>query len=180
MVLECTHYQFETIHPFLDGNGRIGRLLITLFLVEQKILDKPLLYISSYFEKNKELYYDNLHNTRVKNDMLQWIKYFLVGIEQTATLAVKTLSEIIQLKTKIEDNIRLTYGRRSNIALVLLHHLFENPFVTIEDVVTACDLSYKSANDLVKKVSDDKYLVEMTGQSRNRIFVFGQYLDLFK
>lgn len=178
--IAVAHYQFETIHPFLDGNGRIGRLLITLFLVEQKILDKPLLYISSYFEKNKELYYDNLHNTRVKNDMLQWIKYFLVGIEQTATLAVRTLSEIIQLKTKIEENIRLNYGRRSNVALVLLHHLLKKPFVTIEDVAKACDLSYKAANDLVKKVCEDKYLVEMTGQSRNRIFVFGQYLDLFK
>lgn len=178
--IAVAHYQFETIHPFLDGNGRIGRLLITLFLVEQKILDKPLLYISSYFEKNKELYYDNLHNTRLKNDMLQWIKYFLVGIEQTATLAVRTLSEIIQLKTKIEENIRLNYGRRSNVALVLLHHLLKKPFVTIEDVAKACDLSYKAANDLVKKVCEDKYLVEMTGQSRNRIFVFGQYLDLFK
>lgn len=112
--------------------------------------------------------------------MLQWIKYFLVGIEQTATLAVRTLSEIIQLKTKIEENIRLNYGRRSNVALVLLHHLLKKPFVTIEDVAKACDLSYKAANDLVKKVCEDKYLVEMTGQSRNRIFVFGQYLDLFK
>lgn len=177
--IAIAHYQFETIHPFLDGNGRIGRLLITLFLVEQKILDKPLLYISNYFEKNRELYYENLHNTRIKNDMLQWIKYFLIGVEQTATLAVDTLSKIISLKTNIEENIRFSYGRRSNVALMLLHDLFENPFVTIDDVTKTCNLSYKAANDLVKKMQEDEYLTEMTGQTRNRIFVFKQYIDIF-
>lgn len=177
--IAIAHYQFETIHPFLDGNGRIGRLLITLFLVEQKILDKPLLYISNYFEKNRELYYDNLHNTRIKNDMLQWIKYFLIGVEQTATLAVDTLSKIISLKTNIEENIRISYGRRSNVALMLLHDLFKNPFVTIDDVTKTCNLSYKAANDLVKKMQEDEYLTEMTGQTRNRIFVFKQYIDIF-
>ena len=178
--IAIVHYQFETIHPFLDGNGRIGRLLITLFLVNQKILDKPLLYISTYFEKNKELYYDNLHNTRVKNDMLQWIKYFLVGIEQTATVAVDTLSNVIRFKAQVEESIRLNYGRRSNTALILLHHLLKNPFVMIEDVAKVCGVTYKAANDLVKKMCDDKFLSEVTGQSRNRIFAFDQYLDLFK
>lgn len=178
--IAIVHYQFETIHPFLDGNGRIGRLLITLFLVNQKILDKPLLYISTYFEKNKELYYDNLHNTRVKNDMLQWIKYFLVGIEQTATVAVDTLSNVISFKSQVEETIRLNYGRRSNTALILLNHLLKNPFVMIDDVSNICEVTYKAANDLVKKMCDDKFLSEVTGQSRNRIFAFGQYLNLFK
>lgn len=178
--IAIVHYQFETIHPFLDGNGRIGRLLITLFLVNQKILDKPLLYISTYFEKNKELYYDNLHNTRVKNDMLQWIKYFLVGIEQTATVAVDTLSNVISFKSQVEETIRLNYGRRSNTALILLNHLLKNPFVMIDVVSNICGVTYKAANDLVKKMCDDKFLSEVTGQSRNRIFAFGQYLNLFK
>lgn len=92
------HYQFETIHPFLDGNGRIGRLLITLYLVSEKILEKPLLYLSAFFEKNKSLYYDNLTVVREKSDLLRWLKYFLVGIEQTATQAVATLSNVLQLK----------------------------------------------------------------------------------
>lgn len=98
------HYQFETIHPFLDGNGRIGRLLITLYLVSEGILEKPLLYLSAFFEKNKLLYYDNLTRVREKNDLLKWLKYFLIGMEETAAKAVNTLSAIIQLKTNLEHD----------------------------------------------------------------------------
>ncbi len=174
------HYQFETIHPFLDGNGRIGRLLITLFLVEQKILDKPLLYMSSYFEKNKELYYDNLNNVRVKNDMLQWIKYFLVGISQTATLAIDTLNLLLELKASIEEEIRTTYGRRASSALRLLQYLFQNPSVTVETTASACDLSIKAAGELLKKMQSSQFLIEKTKQNRNRIFVFDRYLQLFQ
>ncbi len=177
--IAIAHYQFESIHPFLDGNGRIGRLLITLFLVKEGILDKPLLYLSTYFEKRKDLYYDNLENVRLKNDMLQWIKYFLVGIEQTATKAVDTLSNIIKLKSETEEHIRSTYGRRSTTAIVLLHSMFKNPITTIEQAMNICNVSYKAANDLVKKLCDDGYLKEMTGQSRNRIFIFQTYMNLF-
>lgn len=174
------HYQFETIHPFLDGNGRMGRLLITLFLVEQKILDKPLLYMSSYFEKNKELYYDNLNNVRVKNDMLQWIKYFLVGISQTATLAIDTLNLLLELKASIEEEIRTTYGRRASSALRLLQYLFQNPSVTVETTASACGLSIKAAGELLKKMQSSQFLIEKTKQNRNRIFVFDRYLQLFQ
>lgn len=178
--IAIAHYQFETIHPFLDGNGRIGRLLITLFLVEQHILDQPLLYMSSYFEKNKQLYYDNLNNVRVKNDMPQWVKYFLVGIEQTATLAVDTLNKILQLKSTIEAEIRDTYGKRSNSALSLLQHLFQHPTVSVDMVSKVCNLSAKAAGDLVRKMQEGGVLLETTKQSRNRLFVFKRYLDLFQ
>jgi len=178
--IAIAHYQFETIHPFLDGNGRIGRLLIPLYLVSEGILDKPLLYLSEWFEKNKGLYYDNLSQVRTKNDMLQWFKYFLAGVEQTSTKAVNTLSNVLALKTKIEQEITADFGRRSNSALILMNALLENPFATIEKASKTCSLSYKAANDLVALMQQKGYLVEVTGQSRNRIFIFEQYLNAFK
>ena len=179
MRIAIAHYQFETIHPFLDGNGRIGRLLITLYLVKEGLLNKPLLYLSNFFENPKDLYYDNLSGIRTKNDLLQWIKYFLVGVEQTASLAAASLSEIIRFKEDLESRIRSIYGRRATIGILLLHALLRNPFVKVEDVTQICNVSYKAANDLVKQMCDDKILVETTGQSRNRIFVFDAYLSLF-
>ncbi len=177
--IAIAHYQFETIHPFLDGNGRIGRLMITLYLVSEGILDKPLLYLSLYFEKNKNLYYDNLSRVRTHNDMLQWIKYFLVGIEQTATLAVDTLSNILKLKESLENEMRSTLGRRSSSALNLLTALFKEPIITIDQAAKICKLSYKAANDLVTKMQESNYVKEVTGQSRNRIFIFEPYLNIF-
>ena len=178
--IAIAHYQFETIHPFLDGNGRIGRLLITLFLVKENILNKPLLYLSTFFERKKDIYYDNLNNIRVKNDMLQWIKYFLVGVEKTATIAVETLSQIIRFKDEMEEDIRARYGRRSTTAIVLMHKLLENPYTNVEDAAKACSVTYKSANTLIKDLCTDNYLKELTGQSRNRIFVFQKYMDIFE
>lgn len=177
--IAIAHYQFESIHPFLDGNGRIGRLLITLFLVHEGILDKPLLYLSAYFEQNKSLYYDNLTLVRTKNDMIQWLKYFLVGIEQTASRAVQALSAVLALKKKTEDEIRANFGRRSNSALKLLNELFRNPVTTVEQASRICDLSFKAANDLVGLFSKKGLLKELTGQSRNRIFIFEPYLNIY-
>ena len=178
--IAIAHYQFETIHPFLDGNGRIGRLMITLFLVNEGILEKPLLYLSEYFENNKELYYDNLTRVRTHNNMLQWIKYFLVGVEKTAANAVDTLSKVIQLKNDLESQINSGFGRRSNSALLLINILFRNPVTTIENAARNCSLSYKAANDLVRIMHEKHIVEEMTGQSRNRIFIFKPYLDIFK
>lgn len=174
------HYQFETIHPFLDGNGRIGRLLITLYLVSKGILDLPLLYLSVYFEKDKNLYYDNLTVVRAKNDMEQWLKYFLVGVEKTATGAVITLSQVLELKNKIETEIHANYGRRASSALTLLQALLINPVMTIEKAKQVCNLSFKAANDLATTMHESGYLKEITGQSRNRIFVFEPYLKTFR
>lgn len=177
--IAIAHYQFETIHPFLDGNGRIGRLLITLFMVDQKILTKPLLYLSTYFEKNKGLYYDNLTFVRTKNDMVQWLKYFLVGIADTAQKAAETLSNILLLKSDLENSLHQVFGRKTQSASALLQSLFKQPIVHVRVVEEITGLSYKAANELVNDFVEAEILVEMTGQSRNRLFVFKKYLDLF-
>jgi Fic family protein len=177
--IAIAHYQFETIHPFLDGNGRIGRLLITLFLVDQKILSKPLLYLSTYFEKNKGLYYDNLTFVRTKNDMKQWLKYFLVGIAETAEQAVQTLSGVLQLKIDLEKKIIHDFGRKSQHGTVLLHYLFQHPIISVKEVENVTGLSFKAANGLVSGFVEAKILREMTGQSRNRLFVFDDYIKRF-
>ncbi|GAA4431776.1 Fic family protein [Pontibacter saemangeumensis] len=174
------HYQFETIHPFLDGNGRIGRLLITLFLVDQDILHQPLLYLSSYFEKNKSHYYDNLTRVREKNDMLHWLKYFLIGVEKTAQEAVETLSKVITLKQDLENSLHREWGRRTQSALKLLLQLFEHPVVTVKEAQSICQLSKKAAGELIESFEKAGILVEQTGQSRNRIYLFAPYVELFK
>lgn len=179
LKIAIAHYQFETIHPFLDGNGRIGRLLITLFLVKENILEKPLLYLSTFFENPKDLYYDNLSAIRTKNDMIQWLKYFLVGIEQTASHAVETLSSILDFKRKAEDLIRSSYKSRSTNAILLLHRLLENPYITVDGAASLCNITYNSANTLIKLMTQDGLLMEITGQSRNRLFVCHSYLRLF-
>lgn len=173
------HYQFETIHPFLDGNGRIGRLLITLFLVDQKILQKPLLYLSAYFEKNKSLYYDNLTFVRSKNDMTQWLKYFLAGVAETAENATQTLSAILELKAQLESSLATTYGKRAVNAGILLNALFKKPVIHVNEAQKLLDVSYKATNDLISDMVQNKLLKEMTGQSRNRVFLFDEYLKLF-
>lgn len=180
MKIAIAHYQFESIHPFLDGNGRIGRLLITLYLVKERVLDKPLLYLSTFFENPKDLYYDNLSAIRTKGDMLQWLKYFLVGVEQTASHAVHTLSSILEFKNNAENLIRSTYKSRSSNAIRVLHRLLVNPFINVDEVSSLCEITYNSANTLVKLMEKDGLLMETTGQSRNRLFVCHAYLNLFE
>ena len=172
------HYQFETIHPFLDGNGRIGRLLIVLYLVSEKLLDYPLLYLSTFFEKDKSLYYDNLMRVRDKNDLLHWLKYFLVGVTDTARQASETLAKILELRNRLELEIHKNWGRRSSSGFLLLKNLFEHPIIRIKDVEKVCNLSSKAAGDLVVLFMEKKILKEFTGYSRNRIFVFEDYLAL--
>lgn len=173
------HYQFETIHPFLDGNGRIGRLLITLFLIEKKIMNKPLLYLSIFFEKDKNLYYDNLTRVRTHGDLVQWIKYFLVGIAQTAKLAAQTLDSIISLKSEHEKIIQSQFGKRIKTGLTLHNYLLKQPLVTVKEVQGVCNLTAKSAGDLIDLFVGKKILKELTGQFRNRIFMYEHYLNLF-
>ena len=177
--IAIAHYQFETIHPFLDGNGRIGRLLLSLYLVHSKVLQKPLLYLSDFFEKNKTLYYDNLSFVRTKNDMSQWIKYFLEGVSQTAENSAQTLKKIIELKTDLEKNKLLSLGKRTKTANEFLYFLFHNPVITSAVLQKEMKITAKTANSLIDAFIGLNILKERTGYSRNRIFVFDKYVELF-
>ena len=177
--IAIAHYQFETIHPFLDGNGRIGRLLISLYLVHSKVLQKPLLYLSDFFEKNKTLYYDNLTFVRTKNNMSQWIKYFLEGVSQTAENSAQTLKKIIELKTDLEKNKLLSLGKRTKTANEFLYFLFHSPVITSTALQKEMKITAKTANSLIDAFIGLNILKERTGYSRNRIFVFNKYVELF-
>ncbi|PPK74348.1 Fic family protein [Methylobacter tundripaludum] len=177
--IAIAHYQFETIHPFLDGNGRIGRLLITLYFVSSGILAKPLLYLSDFLDKNKSLYYDNLTLVRSKNDLGQWLRFFLTGVIQTAENSVLTLEKIVDLKAAIEKEKILHLGKRTKIGHEFFDQLFTKPRVTIKDVQDMTGLSTKAANDLVQAFVDQNILIETTGYQRNRVFNFAEYLQMF-
>jgi len=177
--IAIAHYQFETIHPFLDGNGRIGRLLITLYLVTSNVLEKPLLYLSEFFEKNRNLYYENLTYVRTRNDLSQWLKFFLVGVTETADRAVATLKRIVDLKASIENDKILAMGKRAKRGAVLLNNLFSTPLVTSKDVQAMTGLSAKAANDLIQSFVDQGILKEMTGYQRNRVYIFSDYMQMF-
>ena len=177
--IAIAHYQFETIHPFLDGNGRIGRLLISLYLVHSKVLQKPLLYLSDFFEKNKTLYYDNLTFVQTKNDISQWIKYFLEGVSQTAENSAQTLKKIIELKTDLEKNKLLSLGKRTKTANEFLYFLFHSPVITSTALQKEMKITAKTANSLIEAFINLNILKERTGYSRNRIFVFDKYVELF-
>lgn len=178
--IAIAHYQFETIHPFLDGNGRVGRLLITLYLVYRGILEKPLLYLSDFFERNKGLYYDNLTFVRTKNDLSQWIKFFLTGVMETAEKGVTTLKSIIDLKDEIENKRIMTLGKRIMTGKAFMDVLFKHPVVQVKDVAKALDLSPKAAGDLINKFIELNILKEITGNRRNRFFGFWEYFSLFE
>ncbi len=176
--IAISHYQFETIHPFLDGNGRIGRLLITLYLVSHKLLGKPSLYLSDYFEKNKGAYYDALTRVRVSNDLGHWIKMFLVAIVATAEKGKKTFQEILTLRNEVEAQL-LTLGRRAKNAQRLLTVLYREPMVNTLTVTKKLKISNVAAHQLVRSMVEAGILVEMTGFKRNRLFQFKRYFDLF-
>ncbi|OGP49967.1 MAG: cell filamentation protein Fic [Deltaproteobacteria bacterium RBG_13_43_22] len=177
--IAIAHYQFETIHPFLDGNGRMGRLLITLYLVSNGVLERPLLYLSDFFHRHRNLYFDNLMLVREKNDLVQWLKFFLTAIASTAEKSVSTLNDILKLKSSLEHSLYPTLGKRLKTGQAFFMTLFSTPIVTARSVQKTADLSPKAANDLLNKFVELGVLKEATGYQRNRIFVFKSYLDLF-
>lgn len=173
------HYQFETIHPFLDGNGRLGRLMITLYLVSSGLLDKPTLYLSDFFEKNKNLYYDNLMTVRISNNLEQWIKFFLVAVIETSKKGISVFKEILRLKEKIEGEKILTLGKKTQKAKSLVHYLYGKPLINVRDVESALKITSKPANNIIQDFLQLGILKEMTGFKRNRLFLFEEYYKLF-
>lgn len=179
MKIAIAHYQFETIHPFLDGNGRIGRLMITLFLVGQGIIYKPVLYLSDYFEKNKEAYYDLLTRVRTRHELLRWVKFFLFGIIETCEGSSRTLKAILELKKDCEEKRIYSLGKKVNTAKKLLDNLFLQPIVDAEAVSKQTGISLVSSYKLLEDFIRLNILREMTGAKRNRLFVFEEYFTLF-
>lgn len=173
------HYQFETIHPFLDGNGRIGRLLITLYLVSNNLLHKPTLYLSDFFERNKSTYYDNLTNVRSQNNLSQWLKFFLEGIRSTSENSIQTFKDIIELRSVVEDKI-ISLGKKQALAKSLLQYLYSKPITDTKDVAKTLNINYSTASRLMDDFVRLEILLELTGYKRNRVFSFDDYLKLFR
>lgn len=173
------HYQFETIHPFLDGNGRIGRLLITLFLMEKKALSTPALYISYYLKKNRIDYYDRMSEVRNKDNYEQWIKFFLLAIKESAEDAARTIHALNHLH---EKNVQIIQkmGRAATTAQMLFAYLEQNPIIDIKKTAADLDLSFSTVSAAVKRLSDAGILVQTNNASRNRVFAYEAYLEILR
>ncbi|MEO0554016.1 MAG: Fic family protein [Bacteroidota bacterium] len=178
LKIALIHYQFETIHPFLDGNGRVGRLMITLYLVEKGILKKPILYLSDFFEMNRSLYYDNLMRVREKGDLLQWFKFFLVGVIETAKKGITTFDKILKLEKDVEDRLQ-GLGSRSKNAKIIMNELFNRPIINVRKAKQITGLSLPSVYRLIDDLEKLKIVNEMTGAKRGKNFLFKDYVNLF-
>lgn len=175
------HAQFETIHPFLDGNGRVGRLLITFLLCHEKILHRPSLYLSAYFKQYKAEYYQRLQNTRDKGDWEGWLKFFLNGVHEVALEASRTSRTIVDLRERHRNEImeKLPASASSN-AMKLLEHLYYRPVINVDTAKQILGVSYPNANKTVANLEKLEILKERTGRQRNREYAYQSYLDIFK
>jgi Fic family protein len=179
LLISCAliHYQFETIHPFLDGNGRLGRLLITFYLYWKKALQYPTLYLSYYFKIHRQEYYDRLNLVRLKGDYEQWVTFFLQGVIWTSNSALQTIKTALQLqethkKRLIEAKLSTPY------AIALLDYLFEKPHLSIKDAADHLKISYQSAKTLMHQLVSYEILKEITGKRRDKRYSYWEYLDL--
>ena len=172
------HYQFETIHPFNDGNGRVGRLLITLYLVSKGILKKPSLYLSDFFERNRSSYIDGLMRVRLQNDLNHWIRFFLGGVLETARKGSETFQALLQFREDTEARA-MAMGKRAHNAKAAINLMYQHPFLTAKDLTQGIGVTQPTADALIQAFVSQKLLVEVTGQRRNRFFLFDPYLKLF-
>jgi Fic family protein len=173
-----SHYQFETIHPFLDGNGRVGRLLITLYLIDKKPLTKPTLYLSDFFDRNRGAYYDALTAVRTSNDVEHWLKFFLTGVAETAAGSKQIFEGIVALRQRCEEQI-LQLGKRVTKGQTLLRELYSQPVMSANDIATKLGITHQSASSLIRSFEEMGILKEITGRKKDRLFVFSEYLSLF-
>jgi Fic family protein len=177
--IAISHYQFETIHPFLDGNGRIGRLLITLYLVSNGFLNKPSLYLSDFFERNRVAYYDSLTAVRISDNLIQWIKFFLTAIIKTAEKGQQTFRDILDLRDEMAGKI-VSLGRKAENARKLIMHLYRKPVLSGAAAPKLLGVTPRAANALINDLERLDVLKEITGFKRNRVYVFEEYLRLFR
>jgi Fic family protein len=173
------HAQFETIHPFLDGNGRVGRLLITFLLCERGILHKPVLYLSHYFKRHRQEYYDRLQAVRDAGDWEGWLGFFLRGMTDVSAQATETARRILALRERWREQITQSFGRAAGNGLKVLEQLFRTPIINVKKVQTITKTEFPAANQLVQRLVQLGVLKEVTGQARNRQFRFEEYVQLF-
>jgi Fic family protein len=174
------HYQFETIHPFLDGNGRMGRLLMTLYLVNKGLMVKPALYLSDFFEHHRTYYYDNLHRVRTHHDMNQWLKFFLVGIIETSKSSIRTFQEILVLKGKVDQEILPLFKSRQKAAHGVINTLYREPIIAVKDLMRSEKMNYSTANRMIADLVKMNVLRELdTPTNRTRFFIFDDYMKIF-
>ena len=174
------HAQFETIHPFLDGNGRIGRMLIPFLLCERGVLTQPVLYISYYFKRYRQEYYDQLQSVRDSGTWESWLQFFLNGILTVSTQATDTARNILSLRESHRQLVTEHLGRTAGNGHRALDYLYENPYVTVSDIRGVIDTTYPAANNLVARLVDCGILREITTRYRNRVFSYQSYVDLFR
>ena len=174
------HVQFETIHPFLDGNGRVGRLLIAFLLCEQEILLKPVLYLSHYFKQHRQQYYDHLQAVRDRGSWEEWIIFFLQGVIEVSKQATETARRILMLRETHRSTITERFGRAAGNGHRVLEYLYEHPILSTNEVRDLIGTTYAAANELVGKFVSNGILREITGQARNRKFMYQSYIDLFR
>jgi len=179
LKIALIHYQFETIHPFLDGNGRVGRLIITLYLVEKGILKKPILYLSDFFERNRNLYYTNLMKVREQNDIEQWFKFFLVGVIETAKSSIDTFDKILKLQKEVDEKLQ-KLGSRAKNARIVISYLYQRPLIDVNKVKDITNISMPSAYKLTTELENVNILEEITGGKRGKQYRFTNYINIFK
>lgn len=173
------HAQFETIHPFLDGNGRIGRLLITLLLCEKQVLEKPVLYLSHFFKRHRQRYYELLQAVRDAGAFEDWLEFFLSGVTEVSAEATATARRILRLRESHRDMIAAQLGRAAGNGHRTLEYLFQHPIVSVNQIQDLIGTTYPAANSLVERLTEAGILVEVTGQARNRRFRYDPYIQLF-
>jgi Fic family protein len=177
IVCALAHAQFETIHPFLDGNGRVGRLLITFLLCHAEVLRRPVLYLSHYLKQHRGTYYDRLMAIRYEGDWEGWLRFFLTGVATVAREAEQTARRIVELREQLRHTAQS--ADMSVNALKLLDHLFEQPVINVKAAQERLDVSFPAANGMIRDLQKVGVLTEVTGGRRNRMFRFDPYLDLF-
>lgn len=179
LKIALIHYQFETIHPFLDGNGRVGRLMITLYLVEKGILKKPILYLSDFFERHRNLYYSNLSKVREQNDIEQWFKFFLVGVIETAKSSIATFDKILKLQKEVDEKLQKLRSRTKN-ARTVIAYLYQRPIINANKVKEITNISMPSAYKLIAELEKLEIFEEITGGQRGKQYWFNDYINIFK
>ncbi len=173
------HAQFETVHPFVDGNGRTGRLLVTFMLCEKNLIRRPILYLSEFFKRHREIYFDRLHDYHDKGNVNEWLEFFLSGVQSVAEEGAETIRRINDLWNR--DIPRVAgFGKNQETALKVIHHLFKSPIVTVRRIQEITGLARNNANRLVDKFVDAGILVQMDETVEyGRTFVYRDYLAIF-